>query len=364
MSEAKSVGVVFNTVPPPPEYPLTVSVTGEGEVNSSPAGITGCEESAGTCTAEFPENEVVTLTPTAVSGVTEFGEWTGACTGSGTCEVTMSEAKSVGAVFNAVPPPTGNQLTVFVTGQGSVSAGSGTISSCTESGGAACEGVYEGTVTLTETPTPGHVFAGWLGCKHKSATECEVAVNEEREVYAVFLTEGKPGETPTLTEFEGTSEPAGAPCEGHGGVEIATSTETKYVCNGTIGEDGERGEIGFPGPEGPPGPPGASGLAGSPGAPGPQGIPGATGPQGPQGKRGPAGKVIVKCMVRGSKRVTCTVTSAKGSASSLRWVLRKHGHVVRHGYSDTHRLQRVLNRLRAGRYILLVDGKRTAIRIH
>jgi hypothetical protein len=41
----------------------------------------------------------VTLTHEATAG-SEFKEWTGACTGSGTCEVTMSAAKSVDAKFD------------------------------------------------------------------------------------------------------------------------------------------------------------------------------------------------------------------------------------------------------------------------
>jgi len=335
----------FAAVTPPPEFPLTVTVTGEGEVNSSPPGISGCEESAGTCTANFPEGEVVTLTPTE-GGSSTFAGWTGACSGTGACTVTMSAAESVGAEFAAVTPPVEFPLTVFVTGHGTVSADSGTISGCTETGGAACEGEYEGTVILTEAPDPGYVFAGWIGCRHKSATECEVTVSSEKEVSAVFLAEGVAGQP-------GAPGAPGAP-GGPGGPGAP----------GAPGVPGERGEIGFPGPQGPQGSQGPAGATGATGLGGPQGAQGAQGPQGPQGKRGPAGQVTVICTVKNSKKVTCTVKTKKAGASSLRWTLRHKGHVLRHGRTTPRRLQRILNHLGDGRYVLWVNGARKVVRMH
>jgi hypothetical protein len=81
--------------PPPVPLTITKSGTGTGTVTSSPAGI-NC---GGTCVAEFEKGTEVTLTPTAPAGST-FVEWTGACTGSGACVVSMSEAKSVNAKFD------------------------------------------------------------------------------------------------------------------------------------------------------------------------------------------------------------------------------------------------------------------------
>jgi hypothetical protein len=74
---------------------VTKSGTGTGTVTSNPAGIS-C---GATCSAEFTESTVVTLSKAADSG-SEFVEWTGACTGTGACEVTMSAAKSVTATFD------------------------------------------------------------------------------------------------------------------------------------------------------------------------------------------------------------------------------------------------------------------------
>ena len=46
----------------------------------------------------YPENEVVTITATPATG-NVFDHWSGACTGSGTCQVTMDAAKTVTATF-------------------------------------------------------------------------------------------------------------------------------------------------------------------------------------------------------------------------------------------------------------------------
>ena len=73
---------------------LTVSVTGGGTVTSNPAGIS-C---ASTCSHDFTGGSQVTLTPTPTAGWA-FGSWGGACSGSGSCTVTMNAAESVTVTF-------------------------------------------------------------------------------------------------------------------------------------------------------------------------------------------------------------------------------------------------------------------------
>ncbi len=85
-------------------YTLNVSKTGvgAGTVTSSPAGI-NC---GADCTQNYPSGTVVTLSAAAGSGST-FNAWGGACTGAGTCIVTIDAAKSVSAGFapeNLMPP--------------------------------------------------------------------------------------------------------------------------------------------------------------------------------------------------------------------------------------------------------------------
>ena len=83
---------------------VTRSGSGSGTVTSAPAGI-DCGQA---CAGYFTLDSTVTLTATPASGST-FTGWSGSgCSGTGACEVTMSEARSVEAAFSAdSPPPSG-----------------------------------------------------------------------------------------------------------------------------------------------------------------------------------------------------------------------------------------------------------------
>jgi hypothetical protein len=204
MSEAKSVGAKFDLE----QHLLTVtkSGTGTGTVTSFPAGI-AC---GATCSASFAHNTVVTLSQLAEPG-SEFKEWTGACSGSGTCEVTMSEAKSVGAKFDLEPVGT-FKLTVTKSGTGT---GTVTSSPAGINCGGDCEESYaENTVvTLSQSAEPGSEFKEWTGACSGSGT-CEVTMSAAKSVGAKFdleqhlLTVTKSG-TGTGTV---TSSPAGISC--------------------------------------------------------------------------------------------------------------------------------------------------------
>jgi Divergent InlB B-repeat domain/PASTA domain len=76
---------------------LTVSRSGNGSgsVTSSPSGI-NC---GATCSAQFDDGTSVTLTPAAASG-SHFTGWSGDCTGTGTCTLTMNVNHSVAARFD------------------------------------------------------------------------------------------------------------------------------------------------------------------------------------------------------------------------------------------------------------------------
>jgi endo-1,4-beta-xylanase len=79
-------------------FALTVnrSGTGSGTVSSSPAGIS-C---GSTCSASYASDTSVILTATAAGGST-FSGWSGACSGTAACTVTMSAARTVTATFDA-----------------------------------------------------------------------------------------------------------------------------------------------------------------------------------------------------------------------------------------------------------------------
>jgi phospholipase C len=89
MNAPQSVAANFNS-----GAVLTVAVSGSGVVTSSPAGI-NCP---GTCSAAFPQNTQVTLSETPAANNT-FRGWSGACSGTASCSLTLNAATSVTASF-------------------------------------------------------------------------------------------------------------------------------------------------------------------------------------------------------------------------------------------------------------------------
>ena len=83
-------------------YLLQVTKAGSGNgtvVSTSPAGI-----DCGTdCSEEYNQDQLVTLQATAAAG-NSFAGWSGACAGTGSCQVIMDAAKTVTATFNVAPP--------------------------------------------------------------------------------------------------------------------------------------------------------------------------------------------------------------------------------------------------------------------
>jgi hypothetical protein len=75
---------------------LNVSVAGNGTITSIPSSI-DCQS---TCSASYGGGTMVTLTAAPASGFI-FTGWSGACSGTGSCVVTMSAAESVSATFSA-----------------------------------------------------------------------------------------------------------------------------------------------------------------------------------------------------------------------------------------------------------------------
>jgi hypothetical protein len=89
-----------NVTPQADVRTLTVAKAGSGTgaVSSAPAGI-AC---GATCAASFATNASVTLSASADTGSLFIG-WSGACSGTGSCNVTMDAAKSVTATFESPP---------------------------------------------------------------------------------------------------------------------------------------------------------------------------------------------------------------------------------------------------------------------
>lgn len=156
-------------------YTLGVTVSGSGSVSSSPAGIS-C---GATCSVAFAQGSVVALTATPSPGHS-FAGWSGACSGAGTCNVTMTSARSVVATFSSTP-----HVTVSVTKAG---AGSGTVTggNAINCGSTCSEAVTTGTlVSLNATPASGSVFTGWSGACSGTGN-CAISANADTSVTATF----------------------------------------------------------------------------------------------------------------------------------------------------------------------------------
>ena len=98
---ARAVTATFNTAS---TFALGVTRagTGTGTVTSNPSGI-NCGTS---CTANYASGTSVTLTAAAASGST-FAGWSGSCTGTGSCVLSMTAARNVTATFNTSGGGTG-----------------------------------------------------------------------------------------------------------------------------------------------------------------------------------------------------------------------------------------------------------------
>jgi PKD domain/Divergent InlB B-repeat domain len=91
------------TVSATPQLQLSVSVGGTGSGTVTGTGIS-CP---GTCSHKYATGESVTLTATPSASSTFSGWSGGGCSGTGTCNVTMSVKQAVTATFTALPAEEG-----------------------------------------------------------------------------------------------------------------------------------------------------------------------------------------------------------------------------------------------------------------
>jgi len=94
---------------PPTTHTLSVTKTGSGSgtVTSTPEGISCGAD----CSQSYAEDTDVTLTATPAGG-SSFSGWSGACSGTSPCTVTMSASRSVTAGFDLVPDTTPPQTII------------------------------------------------------------------------------------------------------------------------------------------------------------------------------------------------------------------------------------------------------------
>jgi hypothetical protein len=164
---------------------LSVTTNGPGTVTSNPPGI-NCGSS---CSSQYSMGASVVLTATPSAGGS-FTGWSGACSGTSTCTVTMTAAQGVTANFVA-----GSNLSVSLQsvrnpncglgGPGTdCNIGSGSVGSAPD--GVSCtvpantstvnctpaQFPNGSTVVLTETPGPNSHFNGWTGDCSGTTSQC------------------------------------------------------------------------------------------------------------------------------------------------------------------------------------------------
>ena len=181
---AVKVGVMFAPIPPVLDE-FSVSVSGDGTVGSREGAesgpISGCTATGGgTCAAEVQEGTVLTLMERPGTGQ-RFAGWSGACSGTKICTVTVDAVTSVEAVFE----PIVDALSVHTSGAG---AGTVTSSPMGIDCGSTCSASFEEgtTVILAATPEPGSTFNGWSGCGAEPEGKCEVTLTAAASVTATF----------------------------------------------------------------------------------------------------------------------------------------------------------------------------------
>lgn len=211
----------------------TLTVTRSGSGHGTVTASTGALNCGSTCSASYDYGTVVTLTASAESG-SEFAGWSGACSGTGDCVVTMSQAQSVTAQFNTID----YLLSVALSGQGS-----GTVTSepaglidCGNGNTTCTSDVASGTaVTLTAAPDAHSTFAGWSGGGCSGTGTCTLpSITAATQVTAQFDLEQ---ESLTVYAMGAASGPgSGSVTSSVGGINCASSSDTGTgTCGAALG---------------------------------------------------------------------------------------------------------------------------------
>ncbi len=160
-------------------YLLTVTESGPGGTFNQPDG-TYC----GVDCSAYEPGTVVTVRPNAINGYVATVKWTGDCSGTDTCTVTMDQNRTVFADF-------GFMLTVRKDGSGS---GTVTSSPVGINCGTDCDEHYapDALVTLTASADSLSTFAGW-GYSRCPGTTCTVRMDQHQSMKATFCRLGTQG---------------------------------------------------------------------------------------------------------------------------------------------------------------------------
>ncbi|WP_444996193.1 InlB B-repeat-containing protein [Aliikangiella sp. IMCC44359] len=158
------------------QFKLTTSVSGQGSISSSPAGI----DCGNDCQHEFAENAQITLIASSAAGY-ELSSWSGDCEGSASCIVTMDQARSVTATFAEISQTVFSLNVTSSVGGRVVSTPAGI-----DCGSDCSEPFNENTsVELNATAEQGYIFDRWEGdCS--GGDDCNLQIEADKSVSAIF----------------------------------------------------------------------------------------------------------------------------------------------------------------------------------
>ena len=156
-----TTAAAINPAPAAESNRLEVDVQPEGTGTTIPAeGIHG-----------YPDGTIVTVTAEPATGYV-FSSWSGDCSGSGTCQVTMSEDRSVTANFVLEE----YTLTILTSGNGSVDKSPDQATYH-----------YGDSVELTANPDTDWLFDSWSGDLSGSANPETIVIDGDASVTATFI---------------------------------------------------------------------------------------------------------------------------------------------------------------------------------
>lgn len=154
-------------------FSLSLTIIGDGSVSD---GNNQCTDS---CSLVYPADSNVSLTTTPSNGASVA--WSGACTGSDTCNLDMSQDRSATVTFSTPQTSTSHTLNVIPASNGTIT---GTGINC---GSDCAEDLIEGAqLSLTASPSSGYNFARWTGACSGTSTTCNLTMDTDKTVSAQF----------------------------------------------------------------------------------------------------------------------------------------------------------------------------------
>jgi hypothetical protein len=150
-----------------PQVPLSVALAGQGAVVSDVPGV----DCTAACTTQWDPGTAVTLRVTPAKG-SRLVRWTGGCVGTNECQLSLTQATSVTAIFGPATIP----VTVSTTGKGAVKCSP----ACSKhfSSGA--------TLTLRAAAAKGWKFVRWSGSCTGTRLACSPKTDAAVTVRATF----------------------------------------------------------------------------------------------------------------------------------------------------------------------------------